>query len=155
MEPFAVGFMVLIAGASVIGVVVGAIGGAVLWRLRIGVVPGAVLTAGAYLLVLVLEHHEDFIFLRAKLTWGAPSMSLAFLICSVSARWLEARTKLRPTWIALAALGFSLAMGFLYLLLFRLSMRAPLVAALAGDICLILLLMRSRRLVLQGSLTKP
>lgn len=140
MEPIAVGFMILVAGASFIGVVVGAIGGAVLWRLRIGVVVGGVLTAFAYLLVLILEHHEDLVFLRAKLTWGAPSMSLSFLICSVSATWLEARTKLRPTWIALAALGFSLGVGFLYLLLFRVSMGAPLVAALAGDICLILLL---------------
>ena len=147
MEPFAVGFMILVAAASFIGVVVGAIGGAVIWRLRIGIVLGAVLTAAAYFLVLVLEHHEDFTWLRAKLTWGAPSMVLSFLICSVSAPWLAARTTLRPTWIALAALGISLAMGFLYLLLFRVSMRAPLVTALAADVCLIILLILNRRLV--------
>ena len=96
MEPFAVGFMILVAGAAFLGVVVGAIGGAVVWRLRGGLVLGIALTACAYLLALILEHHEDFIFLRAKLAWGIPSMSVSFLIGSVSARWLEARTRLRP-----------------------------------------------------------
>jgi hypothetical protein len=71
-------------------------------------------------------------------------MVLSFLICSVSASWLEARTTLRPTWIALAALGISLALGLPYLLLFRVSMGAPLVAALAADVCLIILLILTK-----------
>jgi len=147
MEPFAVGFMILVAGAAFMGVVVGAIGGAMTWRLRSSLALGGLLTACAFLLVLILEHPQDFLWLRAKLTWGVPATSLTFLICSVSAPWLKARTALRPTWIALAALGFTLSVGFLYLLLFRISMQAPLVAALLGDICLIFLLMRNRRLV--------
>lgn len=76
-------------------------------------------------------------------------MALTFLICSISARWLEARTALRPIWIALAAFGFTLSMGFLYLLWFRLSWRAPLLAALGADVCLVLILIRSRKLVRQ------
>ena len=76
-------------------------------------------------------------------------MTLAFLICSVSAPWLEARTGLRPTRAALAAFGFSLGVGLLHLLTFRVSLRAPLVSALAADLCLILLLMHNRRLVTQ------
>ena len=149
MEPIAVGFTILVGTAALIGVVVGAIGGAVVWRLKSNVVSGGVLTACAYLLVLVAEHHEDFQWLRAKLTWGVPSMTLAFLICSISAPWLEARTGLRPTRAALAAFGFSLGVGLLYLLTFRVSLRAPLVSALAADLCLILLLMHNRRLVTQ------
>jgi len=145
MEPIAAGFMILVAAAAVTGVLVGAVGGAVAWRLRMNIVLGGVLTAVAYLLVLVLEHHEDFIFLRAKLIWGIPSMSVAFLICSVSAPWLAAHTSLRPTWVALAALGFSLGMGSLYLLLFGLGFRAPLVAASVMDPCLVLLLLRNTR----------
>ena len=129
------------------GVVVGAIGGAINWRLGGGLVLGGLLTACAFLLAVVLEHPQDFTWLRAKLTWGIPATSVTFLIGSVSAPWLKARTALRPTWIALAALGFTLSMGFLYLLLFRVSLQAPLVAALVGDFCLILLLMRARRLV--------
>jgi len=129
------------------GVVVGAIGGTVTWRLGGSLVLGGLLTACAYLLALILEHPQDFLWLRAKLAWGIPATSVTFLIGSVVARWLRVRTALRPIWIALAALGFALSMGFLYLLLFRVSLQAPLVAALVGDICLILLLMRTRRLV--------
>jgi hypothetical protein len=65
MEPIAVGFMILVRGAAFIGVVVGAIGGAVVWRLRYSLVVGGILTACAYLLVLIVEHHQDFIWLRA------------------------------------------------------------------------------------------
>jgi len=86
----AVGFMVLVGTAAAMGVLVGTIGGAVVWRLRGNLALGGVLTGCAYLLVLIVDHHEDFLWLRAKLTWGVPSMTLAFLICAVSARWLEA-----------------------------------------------------------------
>src|SRR5258705_3832911 len=129
MDAVAVGFMVLIAGAAFMGVVVGAIGGAVTWRFGGSLVLGGLMTACAYLLALILEHPQDFIWLGAKLTWGIPATSVTFLIGSVSAPWLKARTALRPTWIALATLGITLSMGFLYLLLFRISMQAPLVAA--------------------------
>lgn len=141
MQPIAAGFLILVGTAAFLGVVVGAIGGAVVWRRRCSLLLGGALTACGYLLVLIAEHHEDFIWLPSKLTWGIPSMTLAFLICSVSASWLESHTTLRPTWIALSAFGISLGMGFLYLFLFRLGLKAPLVAAIAADICLILMIL--------------
>jgi len=73
-------------------------------------------------------------------------MVMTFLICSVSARWLQARTTLRPTWTALVALGFSLSVGLLYLFLFGISPRQPLMAALGSGVCLILLLILGRNL---------
>ena len=145
MELFAVGFMVMIAAAAVLGVLVGAIGGAVAWRLRMNLVLGGLLTACAFLLVLVVEQHGDVVWLRAKLAWGIPALTVAFLVGSVFARWLDARTRLRPAWTTLAAFGFSLCMGFFYLLLFRLSPRAPLLGALIADVALILLLLLRRR----------
>jgi hypothetical protein len=72
-------------------------------------------------------------------------MALTFLVASVSARWLQARTTLRPTWAALAAFGVALSLGLLNLSLFGLSLRAPLLAALGAGVCLILLLIRGRR----------
>jgi hypothetical protein len=145
MAPVAFGFMILIGAAAVLGVVVGAIGGAVVWRARINLVLGGLLTAGAYLLVLVVDYPGDFTFLRAKLTWGAPPLSLAFLIASISARWLEARTALRPTWITLAACGVSLGLGFLYLSLFRFDRETRLVGALVADVGLMLVLIWTAR----------
>ena len=140
MAPIAFGFMILIGAAAVLGVVVGAIGGAVVWRVRLNLVLGGLLTAGVFLLVLVADHPGDFLWLRAKLTWGIPPLSLAFLIASISARWLEARTALRPTWITLAACGISLGLGCLYLLLFRIDLEAPLRVALVADVGLIVVL---------------
>jgi hypothetical protein len=145
VEPIAVGFMVLVGAAAFMGVVVGAIGGAVVWRLGSGLVLGVVLTACAYLLVLIADYHEDFVFLGTKLIWGVPSMTVAFLLSSVFASWLEVRTTLRRKGVALAAFGFGLGLGFLYLLLFRIGMGAPLVAAPIVDIGLIILLIRNRR----------
>ena len=40
MEPIAVGFLILIGTAALIGVVVGVIGGAVVWRARSNLVLG-------------------------------------------------------------------------------------------------------------------
>src|SRR5438552_12847513 len=134
MAPIAFGFMILIGAAALMGVMVGAIGGAVIWRMRMNLVLGGLLTAGVYLLVLVADHLGDFLWLRAKLTWGIPPLSLAFLIASVSARWLKARTRLHPTWTTLAACGVGLGLGFLYLLLFRIDLEAPLAVALVADV---------------------
>lgn len=147
MSPLAAAGMVMVGAAVLVGFLVGAIGGAIACRLRSNLALGGLLTAGAYLLVLVAERPGDFRWLARELIWGAPSMALAYLICAVSARWLEARTALRRNWAMLAAFGFTLCMGVLYLLLFRLHPWAPLLAALAADVLLTVLLMRSRMLV--------
>lgn len=62
------------------------------------------------------------------------------------------RTALRPVWTALAAFGVALSLGFLYLMLFRYSPKAPLVVAPGAVLLLILilLLMRGRRLARPG-----
>src|SRR6476620_5961638 len=97
MEPIAVGFMILVGTAALLGAVVGAIGGAVTWRVGANLALGALLTAGALLLVLVADGSGSLAWLRPKLTWGAPSMAFTFLVASVSARWLQARTTLGRT----------------------------------------------------------
>ncbi|MGH7701913.1 MAG: hypothetical protein ACREMO_02385 [Gemmatimonadales bacterium] len=142
MEPLAGVFILTIVTAALTGVVVGAIGGAVVWRVRSNLALGGLLTAGAYLLVQALDG-DALGLLRARFTWGLPAAILAFLVASVSARWIAARTTLRPTWITLAAFGLALGLGFLYLFLFRVSPWAPRRGAVAADVCLILLLMRS------------
>jgi hypothetical protein len=149
MEPIAVGFMILIGAAAFMGVIVGAVGGAVVWRVRSNLALGGLLTACAYVLVLVARHHGDLLWLRAELAWGGPSMALTFLIGSLSARWVAAHTALRPAWTTLAAFGVALSLGVLYLLLFRVNLELPRLAALWADVVLILLLMGSRTLVRQ------
>lgn len=154
MAPIAAGFLVLIVTAALMGVAVGAIGGAVAWRFRGHLVLGAVLTWCAFVLLLVADYHDDFHWLRAKLTWGTPPLTLTFLVASVAARELEARTALRRAWIGLAAFGIALSLGFLYLRLFRLDLWAPLPVALGCDIALILLLTRARVVACYSALKK-
>jgi hypothetical protein len=144
MAPIAAGFVILIVTAALMGVVVGAIGGAVAWRFRSHLVLGAVLTWCAFVLLLLADYPEGWHWLRAKLTWGTPPLTLTFLIATASARELEARTALPRAWITLAAAGLALSLGFLYLRLFRLDLWTPLPVALGGDVALILLLTRSR-----------
>lgn len=145
MELLAVGYLVLIGAAAVLGVLVGAVGGAVVWRLRINLALGAALTACVCLLIFVVEGHGNLTWLGTKLIWGIPSMTVAFLVSSVCARRLESRTALSPIWTALAACGLGLVLGMLYLFLFRLSPGAPLLAAPAISAGMILVLIRSRR----------
>jgi len=153
MAPIAAGFVVLILTAALMGVVVGAIGGAVAWRFRANLVLGAVATWCAFLLLLVADSY-DLHWLRAKLTWGTPPLTLTFLMASALARELEARTALRRAWIGLAAFGIALSLGLLYLRLFRLDLWTPLPLALGADVALILLLTRARMLACYSALKK-
>lgn len=74
-------------------------------------------------------------------------MAFTFLMASVSARWLQARTRLGRTGTATAAFAVALSLGLLTLRLFGLSLRAPILAALAAGVCLTVLAIydRSRR----------
>ena len=137
------GFQVMIAAAAVLGTFVGALGGALVWRLRWNVFLGAVLAAGAFILVLVSESPSNFTWLRTKISWGLPPMLLSFLVASLSGRWLGAR--MHPTWTTLTAFGISLVTGFLCLLLFRISPHAPIPTALGASACAVILLWRSRK----------
>ena len=151
MAPVGYGFLDLLFTAALVGVVVGAIAGAVVWRLRSNLALGALVTAGLFPLVLVGEAYGNVYWLRAKLIWGAPSAALTFLICSISARWLEVRTALSPLSIALAACGLALGVGLLYLVWFKHLLlspqgaRSPLLPVLTADIVLLVVLVLTRR----------
>lgn len=144
MEPIAVGFMVLVGTAALIGAVVGAIGGAITWRVGANLLAGAVLTACALVLVLVAEGEGRLVWLRAKLTWGVPSMALTFLAALASARWLQSSTTLGRTGTATVGFVIALCLGLLTLRLFGLSLRAPLLAAAVAGACLIAVRVRDR-----------
>jgi hypothetical protein len=146
LEPIAYGFLVMIAGAAFAGMVVGAIGGAVVWRVSCHLLLGIVLTFCTFFLIIIADEQGHHAFLRAKLVWGAPSMGLTFLVGSIAARWLGAWTAIRRTWIALAAFGLALVAGFLYMLLFRARTESALATALWVDAGLVVLLILTRRL---------
>ena len=151
MAPVGYGFLILIFTAALTGVVVGAIAGAVVWRLRCNLALGALAAACVFPLVLVAEAYGSIYWLNARLIWGAPSAALTFLICSIAARWLEGRTALRPTWIALAACGLALGVGLLYLAWFQYLLLSshgawhPLGPALVADAVLLVVLLLTRR----------
>jgi len=151
MAPVGYGFLLLIFTAALVGVVVGAIAGVVVWQLRCNLALGGLLTACVFPLVLVAEAYGSVSWLRAKLIWGAPAAALTFLICSIAARWLGARTALRPMWIALAAGGLALGVGLLYLAWFKHRLLSahgawgPMLPTLAADMVLLVVLLVTRR----------
>jgi uncharacterized PurR-regulated membrane protein YhhQ (DUF165 family) len=145
VEPIAAGFMRTIAGAAVLAVLVGALGGACVWWARIHIALGALLTACAYVLLLIADHHGRFFWLNAELTWGAPILALTFLVVSLAARWLGAHARWRPTLVVLVSFGVTLVVGLSYQFLFRLDMQAPLRWAWMIDAVLVLLLLRYRK----------
>jgi hypothetical protein len=155
MAPVGYGFLNLLFTAALVGVVVGAIAGVVVWRFRCNLALGGLVTACVFPLVLVAEAYGSVSWLRAKVTWGAPAAALTFLVCSIAARWLHAHTALRPLWIALAACGFALSAGILYLEWFKCMLLSshgpwgPLLPALAVDIVLLVVLLLTRRPVRQ------
>ena len=148
MAPIAAGFMVMVGAAVVMGLLVGAIGGALAWRVGWNLLLGGLLTTIAFVLVLIAGHPGDQTWLRAELAWGAAPMGMSFLIATIAARGLAARTRLRPLWTSLAAFGLTVAVAFLYLLLsrflFQSSLWAPILAAMWADVLLVCALLGSR-----------
>ena len=150
MAPVAYGFLILIGTAAVFGALVGAIGGAVVWRTRLNLLLGALLTACAYLLLLIADYPKDFTFLGTKLIWGIPPLVQAYLLGVVSARWLTAHTKLGANLVAVMVFAIALCVGLLCLLPFRIDPLAPVYIALAADLGLILVLILGRALAGRG-----
>lgn len=148
MEVIAVGFKVLVASVVVTAVIVGAMSGAVFWRAKNGLVLGSLSALGVYFLAVAID--LDLLpWGKLTLVFGVPPLIMTFLMSYLTARHLKARSKLRPLWASLAALGGTLIVGFSYGFLFRIGFEAPIWTALGADAGLILLTIRNRRLVLQ------
>jgi hypothetical protein len=74
-------------------------------------------------------------------------MILTFLISSISALWLASSVTRRRIWVTVASIGIALVPGFLYLMLFRISLTAPRVVALGADAFLVVILIASRKII--------
>jgi hypothetical protein len=147
MEVIAAGARVMVAMAATVAVIVGAIGGAIVWRGGIRLTLGGL--SGMLVYFLAATALLGFSFLTLAVIVGIPILVLSFLISYLTARHLRSRTSLRLMWATPAAVGSALTVGFLYLLLFRLSLWAPVWIALGADACLILLAIRNWKLVPQ------
>jgi hypothetical protein len=111
MEPIAAGVMVMMAVASLIGVLIGAIGAAVTWRWGIHPALGALVTALVLPLFLLAIEGGDLTWLRPRVIWGMPLLMLAFLTCSIAAGVLAERFPLHRNVIALTSFGLAIAAG--------------------------------------------
>ena len=149
MAPLAAAGYVSIAALAVEALIVGGLCGAIIWAVKVSVLWGGLLAAGGYLAAIVfLGAHSP----EAAAVFGMPLMILTLLTSWLTARYAEACARLRRTWATLVGLGSAFLLGFLCLLLFRLSVWAPVYVALAADVCLIpliLLTQRSRKAVAQ------
>ena len=128
----------MIVGIVVFSVIVGAIGGAIVWNARAGLAVGGLATAALYFVAAAALGASNF---RVLLMVGLPPLFLSFLTVSMAARALALHTRLGVVWVTLAALGSAFAAGATYLWLFRISLWATSVIALLADAVLIVLLM--------------
>jgi len=128
----------MIAGIVVFSVIVGAIGGAIVWNARAGLAVGGLATAALYFVAAAALGASNF---RALLMVGIPPLLLSFLSGSIAARALAVHTGLGAVWVTLAALGIAFAAGAVYLWSLRISLWATSVIALLADAVLIVLLM--------------
>lgn len=150
MEVVANGFKILTASVVVTAVTIGALSGAVAWRIKNGLILGGLSALGVYFLAVAMSLNLLSWF-KLVLLFGVPPLIMTFLISYLTALHLKAHGKLCPLWASLAALGGALILGILYGFLFRVGFEVPIWTALGVDACLILLAVRRRRLVLLGA----
>ncbi len=151
MEPLAVAALASIAGAAVLAVIIGAMSGAVAWRVRHGLVWGVLSSIGVYLLLLAID--RGLHSLRGGAVFGGPPLVLTFLISYLVACHLKTRANLRSLWASLAALASALVIGYLYLLWFRFGLLRsspwePIWITVGADTYLLFVTIRGRNLVL-------
>jgi hypothetical protein len=151
MEVVATGFVNLVVTTALVALIMGAIGGVLVWRIRSGLALGGLAAVGVYLgaYLLVAAVFLGFPSLALAVLYGIPSLALTFLISFLTVRHLEARANLHPIWATLSAFASALIAGFLWILLFRFSYWAPVWVALGTDVYLILFAIRNRKLVTQ------
>jgi hypothetical protein len=141
VEPVAAAGYVIIAAHAVLGVLLGALAGAIVSALGRGLAWGALAGAAIYLGEALLQSTR----LAAAALIGLPPLILTLLACWLTARWLQARLKWRRLWAVPAACAAAVILGFLWMLLFRHSLEAPITVALVADACLLILLYRTSR----------
>lgn len=151
MEVVAAGFVNLVVTTALAALIMGVIGGIIVWRVRCGLVLGGLVAVvvylGAYLGVAAI--FLAFPSLVLAVVYGMPALALTFLISFLTVRHLETRANLHPIWATLSAFVSALIAGFLWILLFKLSYWAPVWVILGIDACLILFAFRNRKLIPQ------
>ena len=143
MEVIANGFMIMATITAMAAVIMGAIGGSIVWRVKSGLALGSLSTMGLYLLPAVA--FLGFPWVAVVVFFGIPPLMLTFLTSFLAGHHLDARANLPPIWATLAALGSALTAGALYLLLFRFSMQASIWVTLGAVVCLILIAFKNRK----------
>ena len=133
VEPVAAAGYVIIAAHAVLGVLLGALAGAIVSALGRGLVWTGVAAGAIYLGEALL--HSTRLFAAALI--GLPPLILTLLTCWIVARRLQARLKWRRLWAVPAACAAALVVGFLWMLLFRHSVQLPITVAIVADLGLV------------------
>jgi len=146
MEAVANGVVILVTIVAMIAIIVGALGGTIVWRIKRGRALGIFSVMGAYFLVAAIFLGFSWLTAGMAVILGLPSLILTFLISFLTAHYLETRANQHPIWFTLVTLGSALIAGFLFLLLLRFSFQSFIWITLGADAYLILLAIESRKL---------
>jgi len=144
MGAVAAGFYVTVAAAAIVALIIGAIHGAIFWRVRSGLALGSLVSLVVYLVVAFAFFG---IFTLGAIFCGIIPLTLSFLSSYLIASYFNKSKGLRPIWSSIAAFSSSLAVGVLYMLSFRAGLWVPLVLGLVANGYLASLVIKSRGLV--------
>ena len=135
------------ATAAMAALILGAMTGAVVWRLKSSLFLGGLLSLAIF--VLAATVFLGFRSLTVAVIYGIPALIMTFLISHLAANAWNVRLNMRALWATLAGIGTALVAALLYLLMLRFSALAAVWVALGADACLIPLAMRNRKVVSQ------
>src|SRR5688572_8191720 len=120
MEPLAASFAVNAATAGLLATIIGAMGGAIVWRGQFRLIPGIACACVVYVLLSV----PLSAFLIA-IVHGIPLLTLTLLVAWLTAHHLRHRAQLRVVSAVCTALAAALLVGLLHVFLLRLSLWFP------------------------------
>ena len=140
MEPIGYGVLITVAGIVAVGLFVGALGGVITGRLRADVFFGAVVTALAHVIAVMLIEKDS----SGKIAlFGLLPLAVTFVIGLVTTTILDSRYPSRQILVSVIALASALFAGFLYMMLVRMEaipMLTPDTAWVAAGVFVCLML---------------
>lgn len=148
MEVIANGFIALATATATASIMMGAVSGTIVWKVKKGLVSGGLSTIGLYLIAAIA--FLGFPWVAVIMPFGVPLLIMTFLISFLIGNHLETCGKLSPILATLTALCSALAVGALHLMLFIFSMQASIWVSLGAATYLIIFAIRNRNQYTQG-----
>lgn len=142
MEAVAAGASASIVGIVIFSILLGAINGSIFWVRRNGLLIGTVVSI---VMLLLLTAFVVGFSSAGVILWSLPSLLLAFLASYTVAIKAKVSMKLNAIWCSVIAFFITLIASVPYMLIFRVSIFAPIAFAIVANIIIFNAAMKARK----------